>query len=138
MALRPEGLRLPVRPPAGAAADRSAGRVVGLRRGVPRAAPLAGHMRPLAVPRGEGRDRVPGRPDWPAVRRRCHDLLAEADFGLPPLTDDFLQMRGFRIEHPDPPALERSLYELHRIEVPIFETRHGWTLRVSVEAYNDE
>ncbi|MFL5928215.1 MAG: aminotransferase class V-fold PLP-dependent enzyme [Gaiellaceae bacterium] len=76
--------------------------------------------------------------DWAAVRRRCHDLLAAADFGLAPLTDDFVQMRGFRIEHPDPPALKRTLYELHGIEVPIFQTRHGWALRVSVQAYNDE
>jgi isopenicillin-N epimerase len=76
--------------------------------------------------------------DWPAVRRRCHDLLAAADFGLEPLSDRFVQMRGFRLEHADAPALKRTLYERHRIEVPIFETRHGWALRVSVQAYNDE
>jgi isopenicillin-N epimerase len=76
--------------------------------------------------------------DWPAVRRRCHDLLAAADFGLEPLSDRFVQMRGFRLEHADPPALKRMLYERQRIEVPIFETRHGWALRVSVQAYNEE
>jgi isopenicillin-N epimerase len=76
--------------------------------------------------------------DWPAVRRRCHGLLAAADLGLEPLSDRFVQMRGFRLEHVDPPALKRTLYERHRIEVPIFETRHGWALRVSVQAYNDE
>ena len=74
---------------------------------------------------------------WPAVRDRCHALLAAADFGLEPLTDEFVQMRGFRVEHPDPPALKRRLYDEHRIEVPIVETRHGWALRVSVQAYND-
>ena len=47
-------------------------------------------------------------------------------------------MRGFRVEHPDPPALKRRLYEEHRIEVPIFETPAGWVMRVSVQAYNDE
>jgi isopenicillin-N epimerase len=76
--------------------------------------------------------------NWPAVRRRCHDLLMAADFGLAPLSDEFVQMRGFRIDHPNPPALKRRLYDAHRIEVPITETRHGWALRVSVQAYNDE
>ena len=76
--------------------------------------------------------------DWLSVRDRCHDLLAAADFGLEPLTDVFVQMRGFRLEHDDPPALKRRLYDEHRIEVPVVETRHGWTLRVSVQAYNDE
>ena len=75
--------------------------------------------------------------DWPSVRARCHDLLAAADIGLEPLTDDFAQMRGFRVEHPDPPALKQWLYDEHRIEVPVVETPSGWTLRVSVQAYND-
>jgi isopenicillin-N epimerase len=75
--------------------------------------------------------------DWPSVRDRCHALLAAADFGLEPLTDEFVQMRGFRLEHNDPPALKRWLYDEHRIEVPIVETPHGWSLRVSVQAYND-
>jgi isopenicillin-N epimerase len=75
--------------------------------------------------------------DWPSVRERCKALLVAADFGLEPLTDDFAQMRGYRLEHDDPPALKRRLYDEHRIEVPVVETRHGWTLRVSVQAYND-
>jgi isopenicillin-N epimerase len=75
--------------------------------------------------------------DWPSVRERCHALLAAADFGLEPLTDDYVQMRGYRLEHEDPPALKRRLYEDHRIEVPVVETRNGWSLRVSVQAYND-
>jgi len=75
--------------------------------------------------------------DWASVRARCHALLEDANFGLEPLTDDFVQMRGFRLEHDDPPSLKRRLYEDHRIEVPIFETRQGWVLRVSVQAYND-
>lgn len=76
--------------------------------------------------------------DWPRVRERCHALLAAIDFGLEPLTDDFVQMRGFRVEHPDPAALKRQLYDEHRIEVPVVESRGGWSLRVSVQAYNDE
>lgn len=75
--------------------------------------------------------------DWPTVRERCHALLAGADLGLEPLTDDFVQMRGYRLEHSDPPALKRRLYDDYRIEVPIVETRHGWTMRASVQAYND-
>jgi isopenicillin-N epimerase len=74
---------------------------------------------------------------WPSVRERCHALLAAADLGLEPLTDDFVQMRGFRLEHPDPPSLKERLYDDHRIEVPVVETRDGWLLRVSVQAYND-
>jgi isopenicillin-N epimerase len=76
--------------------------------------------------------------DWPAVQRRCHDLLAAFDCGLEPLTETFAQMRGFRVTHPDPPALKRRLYDEHRIEVPVFETSQGWVLRVSVQGYNDE
>jgi isopenicillin-N epimerase len=75
--------------------------------------------------------------DWPAVRERCHALLAAGEFGLEPLTSDYVQMRGFRVEHEDPPALKRRLYDDHRIEVPVVETRQGWSLRVSVQAYND-
>jgi isopenicillin-N epimerase len=75
--------------------------------------------------------------DWADVRRRCHELLAGADFGLEPLTSEFVQMRGFRVEHDDPRKLKRRLYDERRIEVPVFETQHGWTLRVSVQAYND-
>ena len=76
--------------------------------------------------------------DWPTIRRRCHDLLAAADLGLEPLTDDFVQMRGYRLDHPDPPALKQRLYDEYRIEVPVFETPPGWVLRVSVQGYNDE
>jgi len=76
--------------------------------------------------------------DWPAVRERCHALLAALELPLDPLTDDFVQMRGYRVEHPDPPALKQRLYERHRIEVPVVETPNGWSLRVSVQAYNDE
>jgi isopenicillin-N epimerase len=75
---------------------------------------------------------------WPAVRERCHELLAAAELPLEPLTDEFVQMRGFRVDHPDPPALKQRLYDEHRIEVPVFESPQGWVLRVSVQGYNDE
>jgi isopenicillin-N epimerase len=75
--------------------------------------------------------------DWPQVRERCHALLAAAEFGLTPLTDEYVQMRGYRVEHDDPAALKQRLYHEHRIEVPIMQTHDGWVLRVSVQAYND-
>jgi isopenicillin-N epimerase len=75
--------------------------------------------------------------DWARVRERCHALLAEADFGLEPLTDAYVQMRGYRVGRDDPAGLKRRLYDEHRIEVPIVVTRQGWVLRVSVQAYND-
>jgi isopenicillin-N epimerase len=76
--------------------------------------------------------------DWPHVRERCHELLASLELPFEPLTDEFVQMRGFRVDDPDPSALKRRLYDEHRIEVPIVQTRHGWAMRVSVQAYNDE
>jgi isopenicillin-N epimerase len=76
--------------------------------------------------------------DWPVVRARCHELLASLELPFAPLTDDYVQMRGYRVDHPDPPALKRRLYEANRIEVPIVETPSGWVMRVSVQAYNDE
>jgi isopenicillin-N epimerase len=76
--------------------------------------------------------------DWPAVRERCRQLLAALELPFAPLTDDFAQMRGFRVDHPDPAALKRRLYDEHRIEVPVVETATGWVMRVSVQAYNDE
>jgi isopenicillin-N epimerase len=79
--------------------------------------------------------------DWPRVRERCHALLAATRDRLPlePLTDTFVQMLGFALpEGTDGAALKHRLYEEHRIEVPISETAAGWSLRVSVQAYNDE
>jgi isopenicillin-N epimerase len=77
--------------------------------------------------------------DWPSVRERCHALLANAAIPLEPLTDDFVQMRGFALPAgTDGPALKLRLYDEHRIEVPIIEMRDSWTMRISVQAYNDE
>ena len=81
--------------------------------------------------------------DWPAVRARCHDLLEAAcdtvsQAGLEPLADRYVQMLGFRVPGADAAELKRRLYDEHRIEVPVFDTRHGTVLRISVQAYNDE
>lgn len=76
--------------------------------------------------------------DWPNVRARCHDVLAAIELPYSPLTNDFVQMRGFALPlDTDGPALKKWLYDNHRIEVPIVETTNGWSMRVSVQAYND-
>jgi isopenicillin-N epimerase len=78
--------------------------------------------------------------DWPAVRARCHALLERIrdESGLEPLTGAFVQMLGFRLPVADGAAFKRDLYERHRIEVPVVETRDGWTMRVSMQGYNDD
>ena len=78
--------------------------------------------------------------DWPAVRERCHALLERVRdaIGLEPLTDTFVQMLGFRLPVVDGAAFKRDLYERHRIEMPVVETKDGWTLRVSIQGYNDD
>jgi Selenocysteine lyase len=62
VAVRAEGLGLSLCAPGGAAVDRPARRLVGLRRRqrVPPAAPLAGNARPLGIPGSAGGDRLPG------------------------------------------------------------------------------
>jgi isopenicillin-N epimerase len=79
--------------------------------------------------------------DWPAVRRRCHELLTRFgnESGLEALTDAYVQMLGFRLPHGvDGAALKRDLWERHRIELPTFELAEGWSLRVSIQGYNDD
>ena len=78
--------------------------------------------------------------DWPAVRARCHTVLERArdELRLEPLTDNFVQMLGFKLPVADGDAFKRDLYERHRIEVPVVETKDGWTLRVSIQGYNDD
>jgi isopenicillin-N epimerase len=77
--------------------------------------------------------------DWPSVRARCHDLLASLELPFEPMTDDFVQMRGYALPPgTDGAALKQRLYDQYRVEVPIVETSSGWAMRVSVQAYNDD
>jgi isopenicillin-N epimerase len=80
--------------------------------------------------------------DWPAVRAHCHAMLESLTERLPlePLTDNYVQMLGFRLpDGTNGSALKKWLYDERRIEVPIVQTRDGrWTMRVSVQAYNTE
>jgi len=84
--------------------------------------------------------------DWPAWQRRCHDLACATRArvaqhnGLPAAAPDaaFAQMVVIPVATDDPAALQRRLFERHRIEVPV--TQHGAQsfVRVSVQAYNTE
>ena len=47
-------------------------------------------------------------------------------------------MLGFRLPLADGAALQRALYERHRIEVPVFDVAGATVMRVSAQAYNDE
>jgi selenocysteine lyase/cysteine desulfurase len=47
-------------------------------------------------------------------------------------------MLGFRLPVGDGAALKQALYERHRIEVPVVETKDGWVMRVSIQGYNDD
>jgi isopenicillin-N epimerase len=85
------------------------------------------------------------RHDWDAVRTRCHDLARRArnDLGLEPLTPDddgfFGQMVTLRLpEGAAPENLQERLYDVHRIEVPVFERDDGRYIRPSFQGYNDE
>ena len=83
--------------------------------------------------------------DWPAVRRRCHDLLAGARraigalTGLPPLTPDtpdwYAQMAAFPLPPCDGPALKERLYRSYQIEVPVTSWQGLAFVRVSVQGY---
>lgn len=84
------------------------------------------------------------RHDWPAVRRRCHALAAEAlaalceRFDVAPIGSDadWAQMVAIPVPHDDGQALRARLFDESRIEVPV--TAHGGRhfVRVSVQGYN--
>ncbi len=84
------------------------------------------------------------RHDWPAVRRRSHELALEAlqvlteRHRLRPIArdNDWAQMVAIPVPAQDPDELRRRLLEESRIEVPV--TTHGDRVfvRVSVQGYN--
>ena len=80
------------------------------------------------------------------VRARCHRMATAlmdrvvARNGLAPIApdDDFASMVPLPVAAPDPEALRRTLFERHRIEVPV-TTHAGRTfVRVSVSGYTTE
>jgi isopenicillin-N epimerase len=84
------------------------------------------------------------RNDWPAVRRRCHELAAQAlavltqRHGMQAVAshDDWAQMVAIPVPVQDPEALRHRLFEESRIEIPV--TTHGGRtfVRLSVQGYN--
>ncbi|MBU6257985.1 MAG: aminotransferase class V-fold PLP-dependent enzyme [Burkholderiales bacterium] len=83
--------------------------------------------------------------DWPRRRQRCHELAVAtlervtARNGLAPIAPASAhgQMVALPVRCGDAAALQRHLFERHRIEVPV--TRHGERVlvRISVQAYNE-
>jgi len=89
------------------------------------------------------------RHDWPAQRRRCHALAAQAHdriidlTGLPsiyPANPGFYQQMVSIPLPPvdDPKAFRRNLYNRFRIEVPFPQWRGQRFARVSIQAYNEQ
>lgn len=86
------------------------------------------------------------RHDWPALRRRCHELALQTQQrvlvgnGLAPVAPDaaFGQMVAIPVRSEDAGRLRERLFDQYRIEVPV--TRHGdhTFVRVSVQAYNSQ
>jgi len=84
--------------------------------------------------------------DWPAWRRRCHDLACGlqrrvlARNGLSAIAPDeaFGQMVPIPVRTGDAAALRTWLFDTHRIEVPVTQHEDRTFVRVSVQAYNDE
>lgn len=84
------------------------------------------------------------RHDWAQVRRRCHDLAAQAlqrigDLtGLPPVCGnaDFGQMVVIPVPPMDAAALKAALFDRFRIEIPVTAHRERLFVRISIQGYN--
>lgn len=84
--------------------------------------------------------------DWDRVRAECHALAREfrrrmtALTGLPPLGPDspdwYAQMAAVPLPACDPVALQRRLYDEHRIEVPLMTWNGRQLIRASFQVYN--
>lgn len=82
--------------------------------------------------------------EWDSVRERCHELARRArnELGLEPLTPDlidfFAQMVTLRLPKDAPKDLQERLYDVHRIEIPVFERGDDRFIRASFQGYNDD
>jgi isopenicillin-N epimerase len=85
------------------------------------------------------------RHGWGEVRERCHRLAVEArdrlaaasgQEPLAPSPRSFLQMVTCPLPPCDPEALQRRLYDEHRIEVSVRRWQDQSVLRVSFQGYN--
>lgn len=83
--------------------------------------------------------------DWDAVRERCHELARQARRRMTEITgleaispdsrDWFMQLATMPIPACDGAALQRRLWEEHRIEIPFVNWNGGHYLRLSVQGY---
>lgn len=84
--------------------------------------------------------------DWNLHRSRCHQQAISlmhrvcASTGLQPIAPDdgFVQMVAIPVPHRDPAGLRQTLFDQHRIEVPVTQHDGQVLVRVSVQAYNSE
>jgi len=84
--------------------------------------------------------------DWPAVRQRCHELLAlalrrvgELTASAPLYPDDghYRQMAVAPLPRlKDAPAFKDELYRSSRVEIPCTEWQGRHFIRISVQGYN--
>jgi isopenicillin-N epimerase len=99
---------------------------------------------PLAVPDAIAFQREHG---WTDVRARCHEMLrrarpliAEAFDAIPLAPDDsawFAQMSAFLLpDGIDGAAIQRRLFDEHRVEIPTFPWNGRQTIRISLQGYN--
>ena len=74
--------------------------------------------------------------DWDSVRLRCRELASRTPrrLGLERVGSEGLQMVTMRLPEGAPADLQESLYDKHRIEVPVFDGM----IRASFQGYNDE
>ena len=115
--------------------DRAARDLVGLRRRgeLRRAARLAGH-----AGSGGGADRAGGDRGAPWLDlERCRRLAASFHDRLPPVgTSPAPQMWASEVAVDDADALQRRLFDEHRIEVVVSAWEGKSLLRVSIAPYN--
>jgi isopenicillin-N epimerase len=84
--------------------------------------------------------------DWPAVRRRCHQLVGETVSRVAELTnlaplypsseEFFGQMAVMPLPPCDVMGLKNALYNFYRVELPIFPWNGHHLLRVCIQGYN--
>ena len=74
--------------------------------------------------------------DWDSVRARCRELASRTPrrLGLERVGSEGLQMVTMRLPEGAPADLQESLYDEHRIEIPVFDGM----IRASFQGYNDE
>ncbi len=84
--------------------------------------------------------------DWPIRRSRCHQQAIAlmhrvcGRSGMEPIAadDNFVQMVAIPVPQRDAALLRQTLFDQHRIEVPVTQHAGQVLVRVSVQAYNGE